>query len=609
MVYWIPPNVPGSVILTKNDTLGSYTQSETVTAKTARSVNTFEVLDYDSHGDYALIFKSICIKHSQTQICARANTPYTGPVYIQYLYSNGSLPASALVLANTHDDFMSQGERTVTYKLHYKIGDKPFTVDLATCTIASDMNTYTVVGQRIYGVSIQVIPGKFISYSYELHDACYATPRAGLGDAYDSPRNIEDWNVNQLNEAMWTRSKQVVGLININDGLGSEVGYRKHEEYDILTVVPSVIPPNQYGVGVIGVAGTLSTTPGVATVSDIPDDTVPPGELSYPAGTIPRPPSVPGDQPAYVFTFTGGGGTIMGYNWKDAEGNIGKISYYQSAIFDADSFSPGGLLILDYNTTGCAAVRSMDFTGATNHPTLIFTEYAYNTNGDGYGGLMIMGGDLTLIADMTISATSFENTQRYGYLRPPFDADEHGHGIIASGVFRWGIWMEGGTITSAGHHLQHVEGAGKLGDDLDCDIFAPSVGFDFNGHTLTTKTWVHLSYGISVNYPNHNYIDATLNISDAFSIEGTNGFDRTVDLSNAIFNLEAGVNATIGMRGGISVGGGQLTLIGGQINSPLMGSVYAQNTTLVNCVAGGGGTFTAGSGCIDGGGNTGWIFM
>ena len=245
MTLWNPANIPFSVIKTKDETLGTYTQQENVTATALRTVNTFEVLDYDSLGaNYALIYKAIAIQHNQSQVYTRANEPYSGAVYIQYLYNNGNLPASALVLHNETDEFTATGTRTVTYKLHYKIGDAIFKVDLATCTITSDVSSYTLTGERLYGVSMQVSE-KFITYAFEKHTANLTGPLgAGTGYPYDSPRNLEDWNVNQLGEPIWTRSKQVIGLINIADGVGSDIGYLKQEEYDILTA-------NQFGVGIV----------------------------------------------------------------------------------------------------------------------------------------------------------------------------------------------------------------------------------------------------------------------------------------------------------------------------------------------------------------------
>jgi hypothetical protein len=250
MTLWNPANIPFSVVKIKDETLGTFVQEETVAATAARTVKTFEVLDYDSLGaNYAIIYKSIEIQHNQSQDYSRANEPFDGNVYIQYLYSNGNLPASALVLHNETDEFSSTGTRKVTYMLHSSTGiildgvNLGSKLPLATCNISNNLSEYTMTGERIYGVSIQ-ISDRFIVYSFEKHTAAFGGLGSGAGYPYDSPRNLEDWNVNQLGEPIWTRNKQVVGLINIADGVGSEIGYLKQEEYDILS-------PNQYGVGII----------------------------------------------------------------------------------------------------------------------------------------------------------------------------------------------------------------------------------------------------------------------------------------------------------------------------------------------------------------------
>lgn len=238
-----------SVIITKNEAHGTLVQEETINASATRNITTFEVLDNDAQGgDYALIYKSIAISHSQVNAISRANTPYDGGVYSQYLYSNGDFPASALVLGTTSDVLTSTGTRTVTYKLHYKIAGQVFRKDLATAIITNNVSQYTVTGNRLYGVSIQVFKGKngqFIVYSYEKHSSTFSGPLgAGTGYPHDSPRNIEDWNVTQSNQDIWTRDKHVIGLININDKAGSTMGYLKEQEYDILS-------PQLYAVGVV----------------------------------------------------------------------------------------------------------------------------------------------------------------------------------------------------------------------------------------------------------------------------------------------------------------------------------------------------------------------
>lgn len=227
---------------------GRMSKSEVVSATASRNINTFEVLDYDIYNsNYALIYKDITIVHNQSQNYTRSTEPYSGNYYRQYLYSNllseAELPARYTVFHNDSDVFTAVGTRTVTYKLHYKIGTAIFSVDLATCIVKNDNSVYTMTGERIYGVSIQVSE-EVITYAFEKHTANLSFFGAGIGYPYDSPRNLEDWNVNQLNVPIWIRSKQVVGLISIDDGVESDIGYLKQQEYDIL-------PEEQYAVGIV----------------------------------------------------------------------------------------------------------------------------------------------------------------------------------------------------------------------------------------------------------------------------------------------------------------------------------------------------------------------
>lgn len=231
-----------------NVTTGNYSQSESVSATASRNVNTFEVLDYDVYdGNYIIIYKKIEVVHNQSSDIVRAGTPYSDSpngVYIQLYFQNGELPASAITMQTISQDFKSTGTRTVTYKLHYKISGKVFSVTLATFTVSNNLNTQTASGQRIYGVSLQVTD-KYMVYSFERHTCKLSGPLGtGAGYSYDSPVNIEDWNTTQLGSSIWTKDKQVVGLINVNDGIGSEIGYLKKKEYDIL-------PAQQYAVGIV----------------------------------------------------------------------------------------------------------------------------------------------------------------------------------------------------------------------------------------------------------------------------------------------------------------------------------------------------------------------
>jgi hypothetical protein len=240
-----------SPMITKNETHGTYIKRDSIHALATRNLTTFEVLDYDTFaGNYILIYKEISITHRQESTIERGNTPFDGNVYIQLLYSNGILPDSALYMHNDSEKFTSIGTRTVVYKLHYSIkcpecpDGKPFSVTLATLVVTNDMSEYTLSGERVYGVSLQVCD-KYMVYAFELHKNKFTSGTiGGLAYNYDSPRNLEDWNVGGSGGLIWERYKQIVGMINVNDGKGSDVGYIKQKDYDILD-------PHQYSVGVV----------------------------------------------------------------------------------------------------------------------------------------------------------------------------------------------------------------------------------------------------------------------------------------------------------------------------------------------------------------------
>jgi hypothetical protein len=229
------------------------TGSTQLAASTSRDINTFEVIDYDAFDDnYAVIYKKVHIVHTQVLTGTSTAIPYTGHVtYGQPGAGNSDEMACPLTYEGT-DILNSDAIRTVLYKLWYKIKDytkeqltyKRGSINLATCTITANNANQSVEGQRIYGTSIQVTD-QFICYSYELNSVAIS----GILDLpnremYDGPLSLEDWNYDTLKNSIWQRDKQIVGLININDGVGSVVGYNYSKEYDILD-------KQQYSVGVV----------------------------------------------------------------------------------------------------------------------------------------------------------------------------------------------------------------------------------------------------------------------------------------------------------------------------------------------------------------------
>jgi hypothetical protein len=235
--------------LTSNVMSSTKTLTQTKAATATRNINTFEVLDFDSHDEsYAVIYKKIHIEHTQVYNYADACDPFVSDsMYCQPDYtSQYTIP----MVHHITSGFTSIASRSVTYKLAYKIKN-PVTgafvtgsIDLATCNVSASEITQTASGQRIYGVSIQ-ITDEFICYAFEIDTIDVAKViDVDPADRYDGPVNVEDLNFDHANAEIWTRRGHVVGLVNINDGVGSIVGYNYSKEYDILN-------KQQYSVGVV----------------------------------------------------------------------------------------------------------------------------------------------------------------------------------------------------------------------------------------------------------------------------------------------------------------------------------------------------------------------
>jgi hypothetical protein len=233
----------------KNLMHSTKTLEQTKTATATRDINTFEVLDYDSYGEnYAVIYKKLHIAHEQKLNYSDVCDPFSSDgIYQQPNYTS---QYTIDMVHNVNSIFTSIATRNVTYKLAYKIKN-PSTgafvtgsIDLATCSITASGIIQTASGQRIYGVSVQ-ITDEFICYAYEIDTIDVPkTINVNPLDRYDSAVNIEDLNFDANNLEIWTRRGHVVGLININDGAGSTVGYNYSKEYAILD-------KQQYSVGVV----------------------------------------------------------------------------------------------------------------------------------------------------------------------------------------------------------------------------------------------------------------------------------------------------------------------------------------------------------------------
>jgi hypothetical protein len=244
--------------LITNEETGTRKLEQNIAANTERNQKTFEVLDYDSFGNnYALIYKSVEIVHLQTfkqKIIGSGNGGYHQPGW-------GTLDMVCPLTLTATSEETSAASRIVTYKLHCKIvsivdGKEVITLvkkDLTTCSIVANDSIQTLSGDRIYAPSIQVTD-KFITYSYEYDIMQSRQPNVNAA-RYDGAINLEDWNYDVLNQLIWQRTKHIVGLININDGSGSDVGHDGTREYattgEAINQVP--FPSQQYSVGEAGI--------------------------------------------------------------------------------------------------------------------------------------------------------------------------------------------------------------------------------------------------------------------------------------------------------------------------------------------------------------------
>jgi hypothetical protein len=206
-----------------------------------RDITCFEVLDYDSLTNVkvsgvavhvvGLIYKKVRIQHSQGRVYSLevsnsiANNKETivPPVPDWWL---DAAPAS--------DKYTYSGIRTIEYILSLLVGSSKYILNLGTLVITANGSynmegtdrdlkeessvaevgpLFTVLGNRIYGVSVNV--GKqALTYSYDVE-----VPKGSMSSnvlfQYDSPINTEDYN------DYWEKLHRVVGAVNYKGKLSS----------------------------------------------------------------------------------------------------------------------------------------------------------------------------------------------------------------------------------------------------------------------------------------------------------------------------------------------------------------------------------------------------
>lgn len=228
---------------------GSYT----VEATASRNLITADVLDYDGYdGNYALIWKKVTVAHTQRQDIS-ASGGMTSESYEGSPFGDGDW----LIDFNEADNFTSNSVRTVEFYLTYKVGGVKTDKLICTCTmnsIASKVGAVTTgsqtfEGERVWGCSIQVY-SDFIVYQFRKEEPVDGLNRNWSG-GYDGNYAFESWMIDRDENPLWKFKKHVVGLINISDGVDSEVGYLKEEEYDVGEEGNLLTETEIYSVGVI----------------------------------------------------------------------------------------------------------------------------------------------------------------------------------------------------------------------------------------------------------------------------------------------------------------------------------------------------------------------
>jgi hypothetical protein len=233
---------------------GTKSGSYEVNASMSRDIVTADVLDYDGYGDnYALIWKKITISHSQSQLISASATPVS--------YFPGD--STNLTYDQNNGRFNSSSVRTVEFYLTYKVNGVKTDKLLCTCSMTSthslinavSAHDQTYTGERVWGCSIQV-HSDFIVYQFRKEEPNVEAEvnwggGFGWGGGYDGNLSFESWTVDKEERELWKLKSHIVGLINIKDGVDSEVGYLKEEEYTVGEEGNSMSSIDIYSVGVV----------------------------------------------------------------------------------------------------------------------------------------------------------------------------------------------------------------------------------------------------------------------------------------------------------------------------------------------------------------------
>ena len=82
-------------------------------------------------------------------------------------------------------------------------------------------------------------------------DIYRSLPVPPFGNGYDGCYGFESWMSDREDNYLWKLYSNVVGLINISDDVGSDIGYLKEEEYTVGEEGNSLSASEVYSTGII----------------------------------------------------------------------------------------------------------------------------------------------------------------------------------------------------------------------------------------------------------------------------------------------------------------------------------------------------------------------
>lgn len=203
---------------------GTKTGAYLIMATASRNILTADVLDYDGlKGNYALIWKKITITHDQSTNISASGTLTCAPR--AHPMGCADQPVPYVPVSET----ITSCSRVVDFYLTYSVNGDRFDKLICTATENRNYGIHSYGGERVWGVSIQAADN-FIAYHFA-KEVPSGVELVGFGDGYDSCYGLESWTVDRDERDLWKLKSNIVGIINVNDGLKSADGYLYEKEY------------------------------------------------------------------------------------------------------------------------------------------------------------------------------------------------------------------------------------------------------------------------------------------------------------------------------------------------------------------------------------------